>query len=70
MSEENGTQKQIVAAKKFITINYKEQLTLNDVAKKVGLSPTYFSKLFYKSTGQKFIESLTEIRKKNNQNLL
>lgn len=70
MSEENGTQKQIIAAKKFITINYKEQLTLNNVAKEVGLSPTYFSKLFYQSTEQKFIDYLTEIRIEQSRILL
>ncbi len=62
LSNSNGTQRQIVDSKKFISDNYHKLLTLQQVADEVGLSATYFSRLFYQSTGQKFIDYLTEIR--------
>jgi two-component system response regulator YesN len=62
LSKSNGTQRQMVDSKKYITDNYNKLLTLQQVANKVGLSSTYFSRLFYQSTGQKFIDYLTEVR--------
>lgn len=48
------------------TIQYMEQecqqATLDSVARKVYMTPTYLSSLFKTSTGKTFIEQLTEIR--------
>lgn len=60
----------IERAKTYIREHYWEQVTLEDVAKVVGLSPPYFTKLFKEKTGQTFIDYLTEIRLKKAKELL
>ena len=46
----------------FIQDNYAEQITLNDAAKLVYLSPAYLSTLISTETGKTFIEMINEIR--------
>lgn len=46
----------------FIEINLSEKLTLTDVANRVNISPTYFSKLFKEKMGVNFIEYLKQRR--------
>lgn len=50
-------------AKEYINLNfYMSDLTLDQVASTVNLSPNYFSSLFNQETGMTFIEYLTDIR--------
>lgn len=49
-------------AKSFIYQHYADDLSLEDVAEKINLSPAYFSKLFKEQTGVNFIDYVTEIR--------
>ncbi|MGF7048229.1 two-component system response regulator YesN [Paenibacillus sp. DS2015] len=42
-------------AKAFIDLHLSEDVTLGDVAKRVGLARTYFSALFKKTTGETFV---------------
>lgn len=46
----------------FLHENYCYDVTLEEVAKYVHLTPYYFSKLFKKETGQTFIDYLTNLR--------
>ena len=39
-----------------------EEISLNTVAMRVGMSPSYFSSIFSKEVGQTFVEYLTEVR--------
>jgi len=57
-------------ARQFILQKYSEAITLEIVAAKVGLSPTYFSTVFKQSTGQGFTEYLTDVRINSAKNLL
>ncbi|MDF2657646.1 MAG: hypothetical protein K0Q94_437 [Paenibacillus sp.] len=52
----------IQKAKSYIQEKYNEDLSLDDVAEHVYLSPVYFSRLFKKQTGRNFTEYVTEIR--------
>ncbi|WP_413379191.1 helix-turn-helix domain-containing protein [Alkalihalobacillus sp. 1P02AB] len=45
----------IEAAKQFIHKNLDQEVSLEEVAKKLGLNPSYFSHLFKKETGETFI---------------
>lgn len=50
-------------AKAFIQENYqKEEMSLQTVAAKVNISPSYFSAIFSSEMGQTFIEYLTSVR--------
>lgn len=63
-------QQAILDAKKFIQYNYKNPISLTDVADFVGLSPTYFSELFKKEEDINFIDYLIEFRIKKAKHLL
>ena len=49
-------------AKELVAANYNKKLSLDEVADQVGMSPSYFSFIFSKETGQTFVAYLTEVR--------
>lgn len=58
----NKMSDEIVYALEYMNNNYMNDISLQDVAAHVNLSPSYFSSLFKKELGMNFIESLNEIR--------
>lgn len=52
---------------KYIYANFRNPLTLDEVAEIAGLSPTYFSKKFKQTTGMGFKEYLNFVRLKHAQ---
>ncbi|NMB44079.1 MAG: response regulator [Clostridiales bacterium] len=60
--KDKGTNIIILEAKEYISKNYYKDLSLDDVSRKVDISPYYFSKLFKEETGENFIDYLTNVR--------
>jgi two-component system, response regulator YesN len=60
----------ITKAKTFIEKQYQEHLKVEDVAKSVFLSPSYFKQLFKKETGLSFTDFLMDVRIKKAKELL
>ncbi|MDO4296794.1 MAG: AraC family transcriptional regulator [bacterium] len=60
--EENSTEQAIQRSAAYICQNYDKNITLDDMAKMVHMSPTYFSRKFKKVTGLGFKEYLNQIR--------
>ena len=60
----------IYKAIEFTNSNYMEKLTLEDVAKYVHLSPSYFSRLFKEETGYNFSAYLNTVRIEKSKKLL
>lgn len=60
----------IFKAKDWIDTHFCEEVTLDEVAAKVQLSPYYFSKLFKENFGQTFIDYLTQKRIDHSKRLL
>lgn len=60
----------ITKALEYITVHYRENLTLQIVADTVHLSRNYFSLLFKKQTGRNFIDYLIELRIREAKRLL
>lgn len=60
----------ITKAQEYIRQNFRRDLALEDVARTVGVSPYYFSKLFKEEAGLNFSEYLTEIRIETAKRLL
>lgn len=52
----------IQRVEKYISENFHEKITLNDVAKIAYMNPTYFSTYFKQKTGSSFRDYLTRIR--------
>ena len=50
-------------AKNFIREHFNQgDLSLNQIAAHIGVSPSYFSSIFKQETGQNFVEYLTQVR--------
>ncbi|WP_161980303.1 helix-turn-helix transcriptional regulator [Streptococcus sp. S784/96/1] len=58
------------ASTAYIDKHYREKIYLEDVADYVGLSPSYFSKLFKKEVGLSFQNYVTQVRLEYAANLL
>lgn len=54
--------KYIELVKNYICRNYKEDISLEDCANEVGISPFYLSHIFRDTTGQTFVEYLSIVR--------
>ena len=52
----------VEAAKKYIESNYNKNITLEDVSMRVNISAYYLSRIFKESTGENFIDYLTNLR--------
>lgn len=57
-------------AKQYISQNYQQPLTLEEVADIIELSPNYFSQLFHEETGYTFSDYVTEVRMQKAKELL
>ena len=57
-------------AQEFIAAQYRQNLTLEQVARHVGLSPTYFSRIFKQEMGYTFVDYLTHVRLEEAKRLL
>lgn len=57
-------------AVRFVEENYHQELSLEDVARQVYLSPCYFSRLFKQVKGWSFSEYLTQVRMEEARRLL
>lgn len=60
----------VLATKKYLEAHYAEEISLEDVAEHVNISPQYFSKLIKKNTGFNFIDWLSMLRVKRAKELL
>lgn len=71
---DSGTQKQenstVERAKAYIRENYSWDISLDDVSRRLKLTPYYFSKLFKQETGSTFVEYLTSVRMETAKKLL
>jgi len=57
-------------AKHYMRRNFQRKITLDEVAKHVFLTPTYFSKIFKQETGQSFNTHLNDLRIGKSKQLL
>lgn len=60
----------VQATKEYLEAHYTDEISLEDVAEHVNISPQYFSKLIKKNTGFNFIDWLSMLRVKKAKELL
>ncbi|MCD7956001.1 MAG: AraC family transcriptional regulator [Lachnospiraceae bacterium] len=70
VTEKEAYSKDILDAIEYVRQNYPLPLTLEDAARRAGLSPTYFSKKFHHATGNTFKKYVNEIRILNAKQML
>ena len=46
----------------YMQMHFKEDISLDLIAKEAGYNPTYFSELFKKATGESYLRKLTKLR--------
>lgn len=68
--KKNQLENIISKAINYISKNYDNDISLDDVSREVNINPYYFSKRFKEETGVNFIDYLTEIRIKKAKELL
>ena len=57
-------------ARAYISAEYMNDISLDDVSRQINISSYYFSKLFKEETGVNFIEYLTDLRMEKSKELL
>ncbi|MDF2594263.1 MAG: hypothetical protein K0R69_604 [Clostridia bacterium] len=62
IQEEGSKNKLVTETKKYIEDHYNEDISLEELAKEICVSPNYLSRLFRDKTGENYIEYLTNIR--------
>lgn len=67
---ETEASRPIRSAKKYVQEHYQESITLEEVSAAVGFSPSYFSVLFKKETGEGFSRYLINVRMEKAKELL
>lgn len=67
---ETEASRPIRAARKYVQEHFRESITLEEVSAAVGFSPSYFSVLFKKETGEGFAKYLTNVRVEQAKTLL
>jgi two-component system response regulator YesN len=60
----------VQATKEYLETHYADDISLENVAEQVNISPQYFSKLIKKTTGFNFIDWLSMLRVKKAKELL
>ncbi len=60
----------VQVTKEYLEAHYAEEISLENIAEQVNISPQYFSKLIKKSTGFNFIDWLSMLRVKKAKELL
>lgn len=68
--EQKHTSNYTELCRNYISRHYREKLYLEDVADKIGISPSYLSRCFRKDMGLTFQEYLTRVRLDRASNLL
>lgn len=60
----------VIRAIDYIKKNYDKPLSLNDMAKYLGLNKSYFSHLFKKETGKTYSQFVNQIRVEKSKELI
>jgi two-component system response regulator YesN len=70
VKKEEHTNQIIAKSKEYINENYGKDISLDELSRKLDVSPYYFSKLFKEETGENFIEYLNTTRIEQAKNRL
>ncbi|MEK5026747.1 helix-turn-helix domain-containing protein [Paenibacillus sp. FSL M7-1046] len=65
-----NVRKEVAEAKRYVMNHIGEKVGMEEMANRLGLNPTHFSRLFKLDTGLTFIEFVTRIKMERAQDLL
>jgi two-component system response regulator YesN len=70
-SQDNGAmRKEIADAKRFVMLHLNERIGMEEMARRLNLNSTHFSRIFKKETGETFVEFVTRMKMERAQELL
>ncbi|WP_020428056.1 helix-turn-helix transcriptional regulator, partial [Paenibacillus riograndensis] len=65
-----NVRKEVAEAKRYVMNHIGEKVGMDEMARRLGLNPTHFSRLFKVETGLTFIEYVTKLKMERAQDLL
>lgn len=65
-----NVRKEVAEAKRYVMNHISEKVGMEEMAKRLGLNPTHFSRLFRLETGLTFIEYVTRVKMEQARDLL
>jgi two-component system response regulator YesN len=62
--------KEVAEAKRYVSLHLSERIMMDEMARRLNLNPTYFSRIFKKETGETFVEFVTRTKMEKAKELL
>lgn len=66
----HSTRKEIADAQRYVMMHLNEKIVMDEMARRLNLNPTHFSRIFKKETGETFVEFVTRCKMERAQELL
>lgn len=62
--------KEVAEAQRYVRMHLNEKIVMDEMARRLNLNPTHFSRIFKKETGETFVEFVTKRKMEKAQELL
>ncbi|WP_419872585.1 response regulator transcription factor [Candidatus Pristimantibacillus sp. PTI5] len=69
-SKDHSIRKEIAEAQKYVRMHLNEKIVMDEMARRLNLNPTHFSRIFKKETGETFVEFVTKCKMEKARELL
>lgn len=70
LHQDQSSRKEIVAAQRYVMMHLNEKISMEEMAKRLDLNSSHFSRIFKKETGETFIEFVTRSKMERARELL
>lgn len=70
LHQDQSSRKEIVAAQRYVMMHLNEKISMDEMAKRLDLNSSHFSRIFKKETGETFIEFVTRSKMERARELL
>ncbi|MDQ8737229.1 helix-turn-helix domain-containing protein [Paenibacillus sp. LHD-38] len=70
VSKDQSIRKEIAEAQRYVHMHLNEKIGMDEMARRLNLNPTHFSRIFKKETGETFVEFVTKRKMEKAQELL
>lgn len=70
LHQDQSSRKEIVAAQRYVMTHLNEKISMDEMAKRLDLNSSHFSRIFKKETGETFVEFVTRSKMEKARELL
>jgi len=68
--KDHAVRKEVAEAQRYVNMHLNEKIVMDEMARRLKLNPTHFSRVFKKETGETFVEFVTKRKMEKAQELL